>query len=83
MAPLPSQATPIQAVQLPHSILTVIKTGSLFDASGKLVEVTEYNEGQTYKTRYEYDGAGNLITVIDKPTIPRPLNMTPSAESSP
>ncbi|MEW6008874.1 MAG: toxin TcdB middle/N-terminal domain-containing protein [Candidatus Omnitrophota bacterium] len=36
-----------------------------YDAYGNLIQVDEYNSGQTYTTRYEYDIKGNLIRITD------------------
>ncbi|MBU4487936.1 MAG: VCBS repeat-containing protein [Candidatus Omnitrophica bacterium] len=35
------------------------------DAFGRLIKVTEYNEGAEYVTQYQYDTLGNLLKAID------------------
>ncbi|PIU41950.1 MAG: hypothetical protein COS99_02445, partial [Candidatus Omnitrophica bacterium CG07_land_8_20_14_0_80_42_15] len=35
------------------------------NAYGNIVEIEEYNDGQTYTTHYEYDALGNLVKLID------------------
>ncbi len=37
----------------------------LNDAHGNLIEVAEYNAGSVYRTRYEYDGLGDLTKITD------------------
>ncbi|MEW6170763.1 MAG: toxin TcdB middle/N-terminal domain-containing protein, partial [Candidatus Omnitrophota bacterium] len=35
------------------------------DAYGKIIQVQEFNQGQTYTTNYAYDPQGNLIQITD------------------